>query len=845
MAWLQGSFAALPGSTDDLFQRLWTNGRLRFEDGARDAVDEYAAQLICAAIARQRNVFLVLPDYMPRRPALLFATALLRDWYDSAQLSAGLPRASRVVLYLGTTVGIRDQLGRVRLQNRTWDLADVFRSRHLTRTGSTAAQSTSGDSSLPTVYTSYAPAAPEELINSLRPSWLAVDCADANRAPWLREALRCAREKGIPTIGWGQNALSECTQDFAECYEVWRWPQRPADAKSSVVSPPANVSVHNALSPNLKTVVQPLVVSGGNVAVISERLAEAAHAIYRASRAGSGQLARDTVAVHRRLLRTLELLSVPPDVYDGEAKYHWGVSPLTRLVADCERFRDACRPISLDVVRPLNEAAAALEAALDELRTGGVPLWSTLANVCVEQQAAEEARLLLFQSRAAKEMFLFAMLARFDVAGDDLRKLNVEVLDLDDLGREWRLRQAESREQREMLRIDPGLRWRPLLIGMPSGRTRTKLSPALLQASCEILIYPHHAPSIDLRVGRIMSDFDSTGEALSKIIANFRGCPVPSLVDERASRFGVAAPSVIDIGAQRASYAPPSTSLWSRSDVASEIESLFADADEFEEEAAGEDEEGESRSADDDREPPEEWCPVALELNCEGGWRVLFATDDEINVVTSGPTGPAVDVRYVRSIRPRDRIVLIHGQRRQSLYQLIVSRIHRDPAIELHLALVRRWQDDLITAFERWRHGGGTVDTLLQRMRDLGSSLVSPLTIRHWLGRKTIAPDSPDDLARLAQALDLSFVREHYRRIDRAAARLRGLHRGLAIRLNRWLEQQATGASGSDDDIFDEELGLRFSDFRDSLLIVAVNSVDEVQGPFLRSHLGKVERRPQ
>ena len=80
-------------------------------------------------------------------------------------------------------------------------------------------------------------------------------------------------------------------------------------------------------------------------------------------------------------------------------------------------------------------------------------------------------------------------------------------------------------------------------------------------------------------------------------------------------------------------------------------------------------------------------------------------------------------------------------------------------------------------------------------------------------------------------------------RFNHYGERCRGLHRGLSKRLNRWLEQQAAGtAAQSDDEVIDEELGLSFGDFRSSLQVLKVERTATIDGPFLRTTLGRVRR---
>jgi hypothetical protein len=165
--------------------------------------------------------------------------------------------------------------------------------------------------------------------------------------------------------------------------------------------------------------------------------------------------------------------------------------------------------------------------------------------------------------------------------------------------------------------------------------------------------------------------------------------------------------------------------------------------------------------------------------------------------------------------------------------------------MELHLALIRRWQQDFRTAYQLWQqHGVRNLEELLRQMQKRGSSLTSPLTLRQWLWGNILCPDDPEDLRRLAEVLNMDFIRSYYQKIYQAAKRLRGLHRGLSRRLNNWLEQQATNLADrcNDHDFIDAELGITFNDFRSSLLILRVTVVNEMAGIFLRSNLGRFER---
>jgi hypothetical protein len=122
--WLIQTFSDLPYGTDpSVFGRLWSERRLRFDGLGQqeaDTIDELSARLACAALSKQEQFLIVLPDNQPRRPALLFATGLLVQTLVRMAVS----QTGGQVLYFGSNVGIRDHLSQTRIRNLT--LASVF-----------------------------------------------------------------------------------------------------------------------------------------------------------------------------------------------------------------------------------------------------------------------------------------------------------------------------------------------------------------------------------------------------------------------------------------------------------------------------------------------------------------------------------------------------------------------------------------------------------------------------------------------------------------------------------------------------------------------------------------------
>lgn len=853
----------LPGCGDDLFDRLWVKRGMRFELSSRetDSFDEYSARLVCAsfASAANKNLFVVLPDNLPHRPALMFATALIRYWYDSRPLPGHTsPAVHPPVLYFGSAVGIREQLTHVRVRNSNVNLAEVFRQGDVSSRGTAVGRQRSrlradGTLNLPRVFTVYSPADPVRVLERHRPKWVAVDCGDAPDTHWLQTLLKYAREKGISVVGWGHNPLSECVELFRQHGEVFPWPARvPMDYlnfSNGLASRYDDLDTIFARG-TVETKVQPFMLAGPSVDLLDEPFGEARRLLLKATRRNNvvGRLGADALRAHWRCLNALSTLSVPLDFYESESQHVWGLEPIGKLLRSCEVFRDACRHDYADLARELDKVGEHLEKTRTLLEETEPSIWEALCQLCIEEPMPDEARIITFLSRARKQLFLLALLARCNLVREDLEEVSTWIASVDDL-RRWTRQLAEGPGVSENGVLDTphvDLSWRPLMVGLPGAQLTPKLAPFLTQRNADVLLYPHQGNAFTRRVSEWSRLLNPDA---SKSLQTLRGlgCSCsPSTKPPTADRIRVEDTAVFNVRSGRVVGRVSMAKLWEPEDETVSITRLLKTVEDSDEEAAPpiEVRSVENETEADESRARETWCDSALEVRFVGGWSILFDSDEQVNVLAVAPSGTRLDRRYVRSLRHADRVLLIHGQRRQNLYDLIVSRIHRNPAIELHVALVRRWQDDFAIAYRRWkRYGERNLDELLAQMRRRGSDLTNSFTLRQWLWRNTLCPQDPEDLLRLAEVLEMSFVKEHYRRIHNAASRLRGLHRGLSNRLNRWLEQETAGVtSQSDEDVIDEDLGLRFGDFRSSLQVLTVEETRTVAGPFLRTTLGRIGR---
>lgn len=879
-SWLAEAFALLPGCNDGLFKKLWLWKRLKFNNQGVDGIDEHSARLVCATLSRRDRLFLLLPDFQPRRPALLFATALIRYWYDSQypQPSCDSDLNNHRVLYFGSTVGIREQLQQVTVEEL--NLAEVFRQQQIGRKEQQVGQRTSTrfrpankeylNSTLPEVLTIYAPVDPLAVIELYLPQWIAVDCGDAENLSWLRPLLQASVQQNIPVIAWGQNPLSECVADFSEQGQVFIWPiqaslNQPSDNQLLENLPSASQTgrtidnqlvchipnstqlLKSVLQTNLTTRIQPLVVKGIAVDTLESSFREANRLLVRSTQYSAGRLAKDTLRIHWQYLRSLESLSIPLDFYEAEVSHFWGMKSFQQLSNECEHFRNACCQNYPNLAADIEQLSVLLEVTLKQIKTNGSPLWRALCNLSIQEPPAGEARLITFTSRTRKQLFLLALLARYNLTQEDLREIRTWVFSLDELCQLVRQDNISQdiEEIANLLTVDKTLRWHPLVVGLPSPLLTPKLLPILLQESTDFLLYRHQSSALARQADKWTQRLSSNLNAIAAVLISLSGCPAPQELPCVPSRLDLAELSGLDAGSGTKTTYLGVKPLWQPEDPVSEVARLLqSDQEVVEDELTAADQ---FQEADETAigEGQESWCESAVEVDFDQGWHACFAPNDIINVIVTGASGQQTDKRYVRSLKPGDRVLAIPGQRRQNLYDLIRSRIHGHPAIELHLALIRRWQQDFVAAYQRWRqYGVRNLEELIRQMQKRGSTLTSPLTLRQWLWGNILCPDDAEDLLRLAEVLDMDFVRSYYRRIYQAAKRLRGLHRGLSRRLNKWLEQQATGLtnSRSDNDLIDAELGINFSDFRSSLLILRVRVVQNTTGLFLLSSLGRFER---
>ncbi|MGD1154011.1 MAG: hypothetical protein ABR911_14210 [Syntrophales bacterium] len=857
--WINNALAALPGTDDTLFYNLWVKRRLLFDKqhGSADMADECCARLVVAALRQRGRLIIVLPDYQPHRPAFLFASALIRYWLDScAQMTTSATPPDNV-LYFGSAIGIREHLRRTSVTGLQMNLSDVFEQQDFSRgaMGSIRAgpSASARGSRMPQVATVYAPADPVSILHAYKPRWIAIDCGDSPSLLWLRPLLDEVSRRDIPVIAWGQNPLSECIKDFLSDGEAFIWQPRihpPSCHPIKMEGDPAAL-----LNTENTTSLVPVVLEGRSVSSFSAHLHEANHLLYRTIQHAQGELARDAVRIHWKYLRSLETLATPLDFYEAEAARFWGMQGFGRISTACEHFRNNCERGFRELYAELEKVAMLLHEAHRDLESNGCALWNALGHLCIEDIPDDEARVITFHGEGKKRLFQFALLARHNITDEDLQELHIYITSLKEIRRWMHYRDMSFKRANtpELLMPPDTLSWHPVLVGIPNPIMIPQLLPVFLHKKVDILLYPHQRAAFTRKQNEWTGDMTANGDRIFKTLAKLGNLTAPAVKGPRPTRIAVV--DAVEMNTDTAAKTDGSLAgpLWKPDDTVSEVTRLFQSEDESDEEDVPLADHTEGRSVSDSSE--DIWCTEAIRVQFEHGWVVNFAPDDLINVVKAVSHVSALEQRYVRALRVGERVLLIHGQQRQSLYDLIISRVHKHPSIELHVAMIRRWQEDFRMAFEQWRSKGGVASTeyrdvgtrdlngLLRRMRELGSTLSSPEAIYWWLKGLVLCPRDEEDLSRLSDVLGMRFVNQYYKNIAHAANRLRGLHISLSLKLSHWLEDHASGSvNGRDNDVIDAELSLTFGDMRNSLLVLRVIAVQNISGPFLRCSLGHIER---
>ncbi|MBM7854318.1 hypothetical protein JOC37_000691 [Desulfohalotomaculum tongense] len=212
----------------------------------------------------------------------------------------------------------------------------------------------------------------------------------------------------------------------------------------------------------------------------------------------------------------------------------------------------------------------------------------------------------------------------------------------------------------------------------------------------------------------------------------------------------------------------------------------------------------------------------AREIIFTDGSRMFCAADDNLKKI-EGVSGAIYSIK-VKKLKAGDRVVIIRGNARNSLYDLILEKNEEQPQVDLDTKYIRFWQRSINDAFYR---RGLTYEEIHSMLVRLGSRITSSATIGNWIRGDVMGPEDPEDIKRLGIVLGLDELTKSWKMIYRAMKRLRRIHRVVAVQLNRVIiASSSTNLLVEPDDEL-VEWGLSMADFRDALTVKTIEEISE------------------
>ena len=812
----------LESSKETFFSQVWGNKRLQYEDGVIrvDEVDMHSAQLVCSAQRQQKPLLLVLPDEMPHRIPVLFVTLLLRHAFNHVN-SHG---ESQNVVYFGLMASIRDHLSKTYCSGVC--LNEIFNQIDLKKTSTSNIPRQDYQNSLPSVIFSNMPTNPGNILDTYLPAWCFIDLGNGERLKWFPSCLAMLQQKQIPTVACIQNPLSDAIQQSEDAnWQVFRWPY----------------TTYNKTN-NSDVLVQPLVLKGDAVEAHSEQYQRIYKRLFKQSKSADGKFASDSLKVVRQYARSLEQLNVPYDLYESECQRFYGIYSLSDSQKTAQHFVKILQNDNSPLGDSLNSACEALNQIRQQLQSmKDPPLWKTLCNLCLPELEDDRVRLLVFPSESRKKLFALALLAYHDFSTEDLASISVYLVSLRQLSQWQRMREirhlSAEADGNNMPPIEK--QWHPLLVGVPYHDT--KYAALLRCGLLDVLVYQHQTNALQYTINQWNKAIENEHPDNIKALSAFNPRIEP--------------PSVRDshCATQRVFITTPRQWLVEESEdvILPDVKELFRIPNR-DDEIAWLMHAGDNVSAEEHvllGQTPEKTQIEAYNamttdritnIIFHEGFHVRFPQDAKVQVVLKADTDRHLDERSVRSLRINDVVMFIHGQNRQNLYELIMSRVHSQPSIALYVDLIQKWQEEMAEGASRYNLGPKEI---LNRMQQQGSRLQTSQAIKFWIDGQVLSPNDPSDLQRVAEILKMSFTQQYYQEITHAASRLHGIHITLSRRLNQWLQQDAVATSPEKiDDFIDPKLGITFNDFHDALQLLTVKEIKQEHGIFIISDLGQLSK---
>jgi hypothetical protein len=230
------------------------------------------------------------------------------------------------------------------------------------------------------------------------------------------------------------------------------------------------------------------------------------------------------------------------------------------------------------------------------------------------------------------------------------------------------------------------------------------------------------------------------------------------------------------------------------------------------------------RLAPDDADDADDAIVVdALRIEfIDGRWMLI----DRRGTVTKYHPAKGAEAGFDASrLNVGDEILVLDGQAKKDLLAKVLEVAGEMPELAVPAAWIDYWRQALNRGYIRF----GTYRSLRTALAAKGCTL-QVQSVRLWVVGQTIGPRDPQDIRRLGEVLDDRILIDSHGTINGAIESLRGAHVRLGNRIGA-LSRRVGGAAAAghvdEDEVIDEKSGLTAADFRDSIEILTIRTINE------------------
>jgi hypothetical protein len=828
-----------------------------------DITDLVTISLVNQTLSHHNQSAFLLPDNKKSRPTMLFANLLISQWL---QMQKEDNRNSKL-LFIGSSSLIRRYFQEIQLvfprkedpeqrPSKVLPFSGFFPKLFISKDGQL--QSQDGiiwDVFLPQIICYFSPVNPRIIVENQKPDCIVINFEHEQKDdPWVSDLIKISKEKNIPLIAFIQNSLSNSLTTLEQLgVDIFYWPRY---SKQNIPNIELIKRGEIELSEFLINFYEIQPISITPIVVESHMhwfFAKAYVNLCQARDISDNELTKAAVKIGSQYLRLLEELPVPLNIYESECSNHWGLKRISRMKEAFDKFLVAIESPYPDVFNLLNETSSYLDKIYDDFSWNVEPdLWMALQKIIQTDVPENEIFIIAFKTISRKKLFELAISLQLKITSEELEDQRIFITCLKEMKKTLeQLKYPESFNKNSI-----GINNKKIhvtIVGLPNIFLDPYLEETFFQNSVDILLYSHLKYSLEKRANFWNNRFSLPLLADVKILGNSLTRVLPCKIPLRSDHIFLKKPEIIQSKIRES----PIISQNEKDEISS-LQKFKANIEDVDF----------SSIINNERDDDEQYVLVdnddsivsnynyeevvlesAIKIEFVSGHGAFFAPNDILKVINPNYSGNPSEFSTIESpackVQPGDKILYIQGQKRQSLYALLLSRIHEHPSVKTKLDLIQRWHNEFAISFDKKQElSGFTFEDLLNELRQQGSDITTTQTLYSWLYELRIAPLDKDDLKRLADILDMKFVKKYYKEIFIAARYIRGIHSGFANKLNHWLLEQAKGIVQNDKNLIeyiDEDLGITLDDFKESLVILSVKSVESKNGLFYRDDLGKLE----